>query len=366
MPYNKINLPAYPCNTDIWEKLKNEKRPIVVYGMGNGADKLIERFFEYNIEISDFFASDGFVRGHLFHGKRVKSFSEIKAEYEDFVIILSFASNKSDVIEMIKEMSENYEMYIPDMPIANTEEYFDKDFYNEHYNEILAARDALSDEESKKLFDAVVSYKLSAKPEYLFKYTSSKDELYSLLPCNEIKSYVDVGAYRGDTLAEAFHYFESLKEAVAIEPDPKTFKRLKKYAETIDNVNITLHNAASWSENGEGEFNESGNRNSTVSATASFEHNQRTVPFVTLDSVVVGKVDFIKYDVEGAEMEALIGSKGLISDYHPSLLVSLYHRSCDIFLIINYLSNEYTGYKFYLRRLPCLPAWELDLIMIPK
>lgn len=366
MPYNNINLPAYPCDTDIWEKLKNEKRPIVVYGMGNGADKLIERFAKYNIEIADFFASDGFVRGHLFHGKRVKSFSEIKAEYEDFVIILSFASNKRDVIEMLKEISENYEMYIPDMPIANTDEYFDKDFYNEHYSEILAARDTLFDEESKNLYDAIVSYKISAKPEYIFKYTSTKDELYSVLPCDAIESYVDVGAYRGDTLAEAIRYFKNMKQAVAIEPDPKTFKKLKAFVETCENVKINLHNAASWSFDGEGSFSESANRNSTVNATASFVHNERVVPFVRLDSAVKDKVDFIKYDVEGAEMEALLGSKRLISDYHPALLVSLYHRSCDLFSIINYLNNEYTGYKFYLRRLLCLPAWELDLIMIPE
>ena len=365
MPYNN-NLPVYPCDTDIWEKLKNEKRPIVVYGMGNGADKLIERFNKYEIEIADFFASDGFVRGHHFHGKRVKSFSEIKAEYEDFVIILSFASNKSDVIEMLKEMSENYEMYIPDMPIANTEEYFDKDFYNAHYNEILEARDALCDEHSKDLFDAIVSYKISAKPEYLFKYTSTKDELYSILPKDTIESYVDVGAYRGDTLAEALHYFKNMKKAVAIEPDPKTFKKLRSFVETIKNVKICAHNAASWSFDGEGNFSESANRNSTVNATASYQHNERVVPFVKLDSIVDGKVDFIKYDVEGAECEALLGSKRLISEYRPSLLISLYHRSSDLFSIINHMKNEYTGYRFYLRRLPCLPAWELDLIMIPE
>ena len=364
MPYN--NLPEYPCKEDIWEKLKREKRPIVVYGMGNGADKLIERFEKYNIEITDFFASDGFVRGHHFHGKRVKSFSEIKADHEDFVIILSFASNKCDVIEMIKEMSEKYEMYIPDMPIANTEEYFDKDFYNAHYNEILESRDALCDEHSKLLFDAIVSYKISAKPEYLFKFTSTKDEVYSVLPCEGIEGYVDVGAYRGDTLGEALYYFKNMKNAVAIEPDPKTFKKLSSFVETIKNVKISVHNAASWSFDGEGSFSESGNRNSTVNATASFEHKEKVVHFVRLDSIVEGKADFIKYDVEGAEMEALLGSAGLIRKYHPSLLVSLYHRSCDLFSIINYLKNEYTGYRYYVRRLPCLPAWELDLILIPE
>ena len=75
MPRVKYNLPDYPCKSDMWDVLSKEDRPIVVYGMGNGADKLVERFEKYNIKISDFFASDGFVRGHFFHGFRVKSFS---------------------------------------------------------------------------------------------------------------------------------------------------------------------------------------------------------------------------------------------------------------------------------------------------
>ena len=41
MPYKNFGLPEYPLGSDMWEELKNEKRPIMVYGMGNGADKII-------------------------------------------------------------------------------------------------------------------------------------------------------------------------------------------------------------------------------------------------------------------------------------------------------------------------------------
>ena len=101
MPYKKYSLPEYPIKFDMWDELQREHRPIVVYGMGNGADKLLCRFEKYGIRVSDFFASDGFVRGHSFHGMRVKSFSEIKEEYSDFVIVLSFASNREEVLKMI-------------------------------------------------------------------------------------------------------------------------------------------------------------------------------------------------------------------------------------------------------------------------
>ena len=62
-------LPEYPVLSDMWQALKNESRPIVVYGMGNGADKLFERLEKFNITPSAVFASDGFVRGHSYSNK---------------------------------------------------------------------------------------------------------------------------------------------------------------------------------------------------------------------------------------------------------------------------------------------------------
>ena len=88
MPYRKHEMPTYPCIADLWDRLAAEKRPIVVYGMGNGADKLFERLEKYGVTPSDIFASDGFVRGHSYRGMRVLSFSEIKEKYHDFVILL--------------------------------------------------------------------------------------------------------------------------------------------------------------------------------------------------------------------------------------------------------------------------------------
>ena len=62
---------------------------------------------------------------------------------------------------MLAEINESYDMYVPDMPVAEAEEYFDREFYNRHYSEILEAYNALSDEESKNAFAAVINYKLT-------------------------------------------------------------------------------------------------------------------------------------------------------------------------------------------------------------
>lgn len=362
MGYKECTLPDYPLDSDMWDELRCESRPIVVYGMGNGADKLFERLEKYGIIPADIFASDGFVRGHSFRGMRVKSFSEIREKYDDFVILLSFASNRAEVIEMLADINSNYDMYAPDMPIAGVDEYFDKNFYNEHIDEIRSAYARLDDEKSKNAFSSIIRYKLSGRISYLLDCYSSRDELYSLFPKEKIKSVIDVGAYNGDTLREAQTYFPSLREATLIEPDAKNYKRLMKYVSTVDNVDVDCIMAAASDRLGDALFASSGNRNSTVSATSSYEHKNMSVSLITVDSLA-RNTDYIKYDVEGSELEALVGSHETILSSRPSMLVSLYHRSRDIFSLVNYLGEKYPFYKMKLRRLFCIPAWEIDLIL---
>ena len=366
MPYKHFELPAYPCRSDMWDELSRETRPIVVYGMGNGADKLIRRFKKYNIEISDFFASDGFVRGHSFHGKRVKSFSEIREEYSEFVIVLSFASNREEVLDMLEDIDTNYDMYVPDMPVADEFEYFDREFYNSNYDAIVEAYNSLEDEISRDVYSSVVNYKLSGRLSYLSACWSTKDEVYALLCSDRIRCAVDAGAYNGDTAREMKARFPYLKTIYALEPDAKNFKKLAKYCEAETEIKIIPLNAAAWCENASGKFSVSGNRNSSVNSTASFEHVSRTVDLIRIDSLSHDRVDYIKYDIEGAEREALLGSREAIERDEPNLLVSLYHRSRDLFSLVNMIRAEYPRYAMYIRRTRCIPAWEINLILTSK
>lgn len=360
----KYNLPEYPCEKDVWDILAEEKRPIVVYGMGNGADKLIRRFEKYGIVISDIFASDGFVRGHTFHGFRVKSFSEIKDEYKDFVIVLSFASNRRDVVEMFEKIDREYELYIPDMPVADESEYFDREYYNTHYNEILSVYRMLADEKSREIYASVIKYRLSGRLQYLLDCYSEKEEMYSLFDRDKIHTVIDAGAYNGDTAKDAIQYFPNLERLYAIEPDKRNFKRLVKFAEQVSTDIIPI-NSAAWNECCRGMFSDSGNRNSSVSSTASYKHDEREAELISIDSLNIKNADYIKYDVEGAEYEAIVGSNATIKTANPALLVSLYHRSRDVFFLPLYLYREFPTYRFYIRRLYSVPAWELNLIMLP-
>ena len=364
MPYSNFTLPEYPCTRDIWDEIAEGDAPIAVYGMGNGADKLFARLERYGVIPAAVFASDGFVRGHSFRGYKVKTLSEVKAELGDNVTVLvSFASNRAEVIELIRKIDSENDLYIPDMPVAG-DEYFDKDFYNAHYGEIVSAYGALADQASKNAYAALIRYKLTARAEYLFAAYSGIDDIYSLLP-ESISVCVDAGAYNGDTCRELMLYRPSVQTVYAIEPDARNYKRLVKYIDSaVTDTKIVPIKAAAWSSDTDGCFIGSGNRNSSVSSTASHENRREEVALLRIDSIGAERIDYIKYDVEGAELEALRGSYATVRRDKPALLVSVYHRSEDIFSLVNYLRREHPEYSLYMRRTLCFPAWETAVIAV--
>lgn len=349
---------------DIWQSLQRETRPIVIYGMGNGADKLIERLERHGIAYADFFASDGFVRGHTFHSKRVLSFSEIREKYNDFVILLSFATNKPDVLSMLYKMREDYRLLMPDLPVAG-DTTFDVAFYKRHQKELLDVLSLWRDDASASVYLSVLNYKLSGDICYLKNAYQSKEEIYNFLPLNHIRCCMDVGAYRGDTLTEMMTFFPHLQKAIAIEPDKKSYVKLKSFANAAC-IPIKTVNAAAWNQIGETVFHQSGNRNSSL-VGASHEHDNLMIPLMTVDSLTSGeRIDYIKYDVEGAEAEALLGSSATIQRDRPILAVSIYHRTEDIFALPLLMKALCPDYSFILRRTECLPAWEMTAFAIPN
>ena len=359
----------FDIKTDLWHYLASSSRPVVMYGMGNGADKIISVCERYGIEISDFFASDGFVRGHSFHGKTVISYSAMKEKYEgqDPIVLLSFASSLPDVIELFKRVASECELYAPDVPVFG-ETLFTIEFFEENRARFDAVYEMLADEESRRIYKNVISYKLTGDINYLFESESDKDAVYNeLLLCHGIRSYLDLGAYNGDTIREMLHYNPSLESAIALEPDARNFRKLNEYAQNVDNCNIRCINAGAWCENTTLLFDASGNRNAGIVSKGNIVSKIKEVEVVSVDSVLDGEgVDYIKYDVEGSEKEALSGSAETIKKHSPMLLVSLYHRSEDMFALPELVKELNPDYSLYLRRFPYVPAWDLNLYAIKK
>ena len=335
------------------EKLKAENRPIVVYGMGNGADKIFALCEKNSIVITDIYASDEFVRGHSFHGIRVKKYSEICSLYDDFVILLAFAVFRDDLMERIDRMAKEHTLYVPDVPLFGTT-VFDYDFFCANRESIEKAYSLMADEKSKQVFADIVNAKLTGDYELLRRCETDRDEVFDniiKLGCHE--RYLDLGAYDGDTITEFLARTGGLYDKItAFEPDKKNMKKLEYKYGALDNCKLCPY--ASWSGDAVMSFSGSGGRMSCLS-DGGYEVRARAA-----DSVCMS-VSYIKMDVEGAEYETLLGCRKLIKKCSPKLVVSAYHRAEDIFKLTLLIHELNPNYKIYLRHHKYVPAWETNI-----
>ena len=358
--FKKYIFSDFSC--DLWTYLQGTKKPILIYGMGNGADKIISVLERYGISYSDVFASDGFVRGHSYRGKVVISYSDACEKYGDFIILLSFGTHLDDVMEKIYALNEKHELYAPDVPVCDGA-LFNEDFFDSCMDKLIQARSLFFDEKSHLIFDNIIRFKLSGRLDFLKSTEEDERSVDALLPYHTYNSYVDLGAYNGDTIKKYTALCPNLKTIYAFEPDLRNFKKLNLYCNTINNIDIHTYNCASWDEDTILTFSSSGNRNASGAGTVSYKTKLIEIEAKRPDSVIAS-ADFIKYDVEGAELRAIKGCAKILKSSSPDLLVSMYHKSEDLFELPILVSSLCPNHKLFLRRLPYIPAWDLNLYAI--
>jgi hypothetical protein len=71
---------------------------------------------------------------------------------------------------------------------------------------------------------------------------------------------------------------------------------------------------------------------------------------VSIDDALHGfSPNFIKMDIEGAELAALLGARRTIHDCRPGLAICLYHHPAHLWQIPNLIRSWNLDYRFYLR-----------------
>lgn len=73
------------------------------------------------------------------------------------------------------------------------------------------------------------------------------------------------------------------------------------------------------------------------------------VPTRTLEDVADEKPDFLKMDIEGAELPTLRGAAELLRASRPILAISIYHTLDDVVDIPLWLNDLLTDYRFFVR-----------------
>ena len=378
----------------LWEYLKNAAKPVVLYGTGDGADKVIAHLAVRNIEIAGVFASDEFVRGQQFYGHKVRKYSELLLLDKPVIVLICFASELPEQLERFYRLAQIHETYAPHVPVFAGDELTDFAWLAKHERDLQKVYDNLADDFSRQVFAAILNYRISGKITYLKECTTNRStDLEELFVFGNEEVYVDAGAFTGDTVEEFLHLTDrKYKRIFAVEPDPKNFKKLNAYVRDNKLASVVTVQAGAWSGCGSLELTGSGGRQSTLFANEKRERldkklqdgaaaglticdntaiknrkvKRQQVPVVTVDRVLENEhAGYMKFDVEGVEREALTGAgKHLVPDQKgalPKLLIAAYHHDGDIFTLPQLLWQIQPAYKVYLRKHPYIPAWEINI-----
>lgn len=142
------------------------------------------------------------------------------------------------------------------------------------------------------------------------------------------ETVIDCGAFIGEFTLYAAAAAGPSGRVIAFEPDPAIYKRLLKNIELNGFKNVTVVNKGLWSADGAMKF--VGNDVDGYSFIAATDNPAAIeVPVVSLDGELerlgVKKVDFIKMDVEGAEIEALKGAARTLKGNNAGIAIASYH-----------------------------------------
>ncbi len=337
---------------DLWTKLQKATKPIYIYGMGDGAIKIMDVCKGYNIPIAGIFASDEYVRGHSFLDFKVLTLKQVEEQCDEFIILLAFAAFEKTLMEKVYSIAEKHELYAPDVPVCG-EGLFNMDYYQTNKDSFNWVHSRLADDYSKKVFTQLLQFKLTGNINYLVDISTTRlEDLTQLVKLKDGYGYVDLGAYDGDTIREVMAINPSYGSIYAFEPDSKNYKKLTNNTGHLENCN--LYHLGSYSHQTTLAFNNKAGRNSAFSHDGKIEMEVNSV-----DNIVgENKVDYIKMDVEGAELLTLEGCVNTVKNTMPALGVAAYHRNEDLFALPMMIDKLSTEYKIYLRHNHYIPAWE--------
>jgi FkbM family methyltransferase len=158
-------------------------------------------------------------------------------------------------------------------------------------------------------------------------------KLSSFLPTNE-SVIIDLGANEGYYVLKAKEFAPKSK-IIAVEPNPTAFRILKKNVEANKLKNVILMNKAVTPRNGKIKFEVVKGR-SEVGATKVYEKFRKKgrlkkiiVDSITLESLCkkykIDKIDLLKIDVEGSEVDILKSSKNVLPKVERAIVE--YHRA---------------------------------------
>lgn len=334
-------------------------KKVFIYGTGDFSHRIALILNQLNIEVITFLEFEpGRIR------ENVRSPAEIELNQTGTVVI-GLGNPEADIYSISKKLIHLGFKVVSPVEVAqyffannvNFENYWlsgDPQMFSLASERIAKARNLLKEQKSLDLFDKILDYRKNSLLERLpIIEPLSSQYMPTDLPWvsfNNPISVIDCGAYTGDTVDIFLKNGVIFENYFAFEPDSDNYFLLQEFISRNKLTNIFALNLATWSESLILKFKKSGQKNSGAHLTYSTTDDSVKVLAVKLDDLLSQqKIDLIKMDIEGAEIDTLLGLSETIKSNKPFLAISTYHKPTDLWEIPLLVAEVSKSYEFYFR-----------------
>lgn len=337
--YSKENLKKVK---KIENLLQNKK--IYIYGAGCVGGDIFNLLKEYELEIEAFIDRRG-KKGLEYFTRKVYRAEDIlvsEEEKRNILIIVSIHCSMIEFMDIKKNMSG-----LGYYDVVYFGEIYNYEIIHRKSNEVIRAYSLFNDAESQKTFLSYIEAIIKSNPNlYPKKSTYSQYFPEDIIFNKGYSRFVDCGAFDGDTAINLKKYRKDIESIVLFEPDLNNFRKLYDTMSTnkIADEQI-LFPCGVWNETKLLSFSDNKSTQSYIGKSGT-----SVIQGVSLDMVLLNfRPSFIKMDVEGAEIKALIGAKNTIEKHSPDLAICVYHSVNHLWEIPLLIENINKDYCFYLR-----------------
>ena len=328
---------------------KKNKREIILYGAGAGADWAIGLLQKNNLKPSAIVdkSTTGLKKG--INILNYEQFIDIYMNKEVYIIVASPRYEDEIIAKLCENFNEedifSFECELYYHYIESLEEY--RLYLRENEESLAKFCDMLEDDFSKKTFENVLKGRISGQLKY-FKEVYVDDQYFpdDIITLDKEDVFVDVGAYVGDTVEQIVDKCKGkYKKIYCFEPDDNVRDLLIGNTSKYDNIEII--NKGAWNQKETLYFQEDSNHG----ASSISNQGENLIELERIDKCITEdvRITHIKMDIEGAELNALKGADSIIKKDRPQLAICVYHKIDDFLKISEYLLSIMPEYKLYLR-----------------
>ncbi|MCP9848779.1 FkbM family methyltransferase [Cyanobium sp. Morenito 9A2] len=344
---------------------------LLIFGAGEHARRVAKALGARGHHVEAFISSSPSV--HQLDGIPVVSWSELEGRAFQASSLICAIFNRNDPYDQLVGIAQAHGFVDPVMPwqydpwlkrelgwcywLDGNSKPFEE---REEDQDYIAALSLLGDDESRETFRRIHAFR-SGEDLSFSSYRCADHQYFNDLTLSGLKpdqpiSYLDIGAYNGDTLKVLLQH-QAVGRAWLFEPERTNYQALQKATleligqyPTLQAVALPLalgHSNAFIELVGEGEaasvHGESGS------------NSMQLIQAVRGDELLPqDKVDFIKVDAEGADLAAIEGLAKLIRRSKPIMAISIYHRPQDIvdipLAVAQLLQDAGARYRFHIRQ----------------